>query len=122
MSKTKIEDPQTTTAATVDNPTMERRDFTPEQMGKYFHHEYPVHKGGKPTYGRLGMIQQYDDGYCQMAQFGVKGIMLPLINAWSGCLFPDHDLDEGDKAALEQVRKAADAMVTKTLDKKGNEQ
>src|SRR6185369_384046 len=94
---------------------VEKRKFSKSDEGKYFSHSHKTLVGENANCEHMGMVRQFDVGYCQMAQFGQKGISLPLLTAWSGCLTPGGELEDGDLAALVEVRKIADVVATENI-------
>lgn len=94
-------------------PTMEKRKFTAKEIEtRLFRHAHPTLAGEKQNHSELAVVEQHDDGYCTCAEFVGKGIRLPLIQCWSGCLEPVDDMTKDEALAVVEVRKAASVMAT----------
>ncbi len=92
---------------------MVKRTFTQSEVEtQMFSHSHPTQAGEKHNHGDLAIVEQHDDGYCTCAEFGGKGIRLPLLTLWSGCLQPDREMPKDHANAIREIRKAASVMAT----------
>lgn len=95
---------------------MEKRTFTQQETEQsLFIHKFNA-KGVEQ--GNLAIVQSYDDGYVKVARIVGGGISLPLLTAWSGCLYPSmHTMNKDQLKAVREVRKVADIVATQPIGK-----